>query len=199
MKTMLFSLGFLMIAGCYVQEPGPTTPHTGAAVSADTGGDEGVVATDGQGGTVVADSEGTVVTDGQGGTVVTDGEGVVATDGQGNVVVDDGAGNRVVTGPNHVVVAAAPAPAPGPHDTHPRVMFWPGKVNLHYDVRLGRWMTDPDGVSGAGVNVLQYCRKFYPRTVGYRAYREEWSDAWRDRGNVGRYESIKMSYLCLQR
>jgi hypothetical protein len=60
-------------------------------------------------------------------------------------------------------------------------------------------MTDPDGVSGAGVNVLQYCRKFYPRTVSAQPYREEWSNAWRDRGNVGYYESIKLSYLCVQR
>lgn len=186
MKKVLGLLVLSVLAGCYVQEPAPTTPppsggYAAQAPAAETPDDEGAQPAE------------------PAGAVVTDGQGVVAADGQGNVIIDDGAGNRIEAAPTHVVVSAAPQPAPGPYDNYPRVMFWPGKVNLHYDVRLGRWMTDPDGVSGAGVNILQYCRRFYPRTVSYRAYREEWSDAWRDRGNVGHYDSIKLSYLCLQR
>jgi hypothetical protein len=75
-----------------------------------------------------------------GGVVVADGAGnVVVADGAGNAVVVDGAGNRVVSGAEAGGCsrsAPAPRPAPGPYDNHPRVMFWPGKVNLHYDTRL---------------------------------------------------------------
>lgn len=189
MKTQMMKVVFfIVLSGCYVEEPyvrttPPPPPPAQPAVVAEVQGES-------------------TVAGGEAGAVIDDGAGnVVAVDGAGNAVVVDDAGNRVEVTPGQVVVQSAPAPrpAPGPYDTYPRVMFWPGKVNLHYDVRLRRWMTDPDGVSGAGVNILQYCRKFYPRTVSTRPYQNEWSNAWRDRGNVGYYESMKLSYLCIQR
>jgi hypothetical protein len=50
------------------------------------------------------------------------------------------------------------APAP------PRISYWQGKVNLHRDSG-GNWTKDSDCTSGAGVDPLTYCKKFYPATT----------------------------------
>lgn len=80
----------------------------------------------------------------------------------------------------------------------PRVMFWQGKVNQHFDLRTNTWRTDPDGVSGAELNKLSYCRKFYPRTVDVVPYAQELSNDWRDRGNLNRYSRAVLSFHCVQ-
>ena len=46
----------------------------------------------------------------------------------------------------------------------PRIAYWPGKVNLHRDSG-GNWTKDSDCSSGAGINPLIYCKKFYPATT----------------------------------
>ena len=94
-----------------------------------------------------------------------------------------------------MTVAATQYTATG---TNPRIMYWWGKVNQHTDAN-GNWLTDPDGVSGADLDKLTYCKKFYPNTTGVEDYMLETTDTWRDRGNVGGpYTSIKMSTKCLQ-
>lgn len=50
--------------------------------------------------------------------------------------------------------------APGP----PRIAYWKGKVNLHQD-STGAWTKDADCSSGAGIDPLTYCKKFYPATT----------------------------------
>jgi hypothetical protein len=85
-------------------------------------------------------------------------------------------------------------------DRHiPRIMYWYGKVNQHWDLNQGVWKTDSDGVSGANLDKLEYCKKFYPNTIAVREYKYETIDTWKDRGNLGRYGSTKLSYECLQR
>lgn len=79
----------------------------------------------------------------------------------------------------------------------PRVMFWWGKVNQHWDLSSGAWQTDPDGVSGARENKLAYCQKFYPETVKVVEHKQEMANTWKDAGNVGSYVSIKTSYRCV--
>ena len=82
-------------------------------------------------------------------------------------------------------------------DEVPRIMFWLGKVNQHWDLDKNKWMTDEDGTSGADLNKLVYCQKFYANTVKAIEYKEETTDTWRTEGNVGEYTSKKMSYRCV--
>ncbi|MEN9338395.1 MAG: hypothetical protein RI945_120 [Candidatus Parcubacteria bacterium] len=73
------------------------------------------------------------------------------------------------------------------NDTTPRIAYWWGKVNQHFeqiDVR-GEWMTDGDGVSGANLDKLTYCKKFYPNTISIADYKNETITGWRNAGNTG--------------
>jgi hypothetical protein len=79
-----------------------------------------------------------------------------------------------------------------------RVMFWFGKVNQHWDLSQGVWASDADGIAGARENKLDYCRKFYPDTVKVVKYKTEFSNTWKNAGNIGAYISNKMSYRCVQ-
>ncbi|MEZ4294483.1 MAG: hypothetical protein R3B70_05875, partial [Polyangiaceae bacterium] len=45
-----------------------------------------------------------------------------------------------------------------------RISYWSGKVNAHIDAG-GNWVKDNDCTSGATINPLTYCKKFYPSTV----------------------------------
>ncbi len=90
----------------------------------------------------------------------------------------------------------------------PRVMFWPGKVNQHIDLKTGVWTTDPDGVSGGGLSTmypndygdrkLDYCKKWYPNTTSVTEYKTETTDTWRAGGNTGNYSASLISYECVQ-
>lgn len=79
----------------------------------------------------------------------------------------------------------------------PRVMFWFGKVNQHWNLDKEVWETDADGVSGARENKLEYCQKYYPTTKKVVEYKMEKTDTWKDAGNRGNYISNKMSYRCV--
>ncbi len=81
-------------------------------------------------------------------------------------------------------------------DTTKRINYWWGKVNQYND--NGTWKTDPDGVSGANIHKLSYCRKWYPDTVSVRDYRYETINDWRNRGNVGSYSGTFESIECVQ-
>jgi len=79
----------------------------------------------------------------------------------------------------------------------PRVAFWGGKVNQH--IENGTWVTDPDGKSGSFVDILTYCKKWYPKTLSFREYKMETITGWRDFGNLGGpYTSTQQSYDCVQ-
>jgi hypothetical protein len=76
----------------------------------------------------------------------------------------------------------------------PRIMMWFGKVNQHWNLEKNIWETDADGESGADINKLDYCRKFYPSTAKVVIYKNETSDNWQSQG---KYTSTKMSYRCV--
>jgi len=80
----------------------------------------------------------------------------------------------------------------------PKVMFWWGKVNQHINLVTGAWETDPDGISGANLDYLTYCKKWYPNTVSIEQYKLETIDTWHERYNLNNHTSTKMSYLCVQ-
>ncbi len=80
----------------------------------------------------------------------------------------------------------------------PKVMFWWGKVNQHINLTTGSWETDPDGISGANLDYLTYCKKWYPNTISIEPYKLETIDTWHERYNLNNHTSTKMSYLCVQ-
>ena len=83
------------------------------------------------------------------------------------------------------------------------VSYWWGKVNQHTDPATGKWMTDSDGVSGANLDMLAYCQKFYPNTSNVAPYQNVTLN-WFDRGNVqnqsniAAYTATQMAYQCVQ-
>ncbi|HWA32107.1 MAG TPA: hypothetical protein VG694_01510, partial [Candidatus Paceibacterota bacterium] len=83
-------------------------------------------------------------------------------------------------------------------DTIPRIAYWWGKVNQHVDAS-GNWQTDPDGVSGANLDQLTYCKKWYPSTTSVANYKSETITTWRTAGNTGPYYTATVTTIqCVQ-
>ena len=91
-------------------------------------------------------------------------------------------------------------------DERPRISMWYGKVNQHNEE--GTWMTDPDGVAGAGLHSqwgsegwgdrkLEYCQRFWPDTVEIRTSAPE-EIVFYTRGNTDAYLTMKPVWLCVQ-
>ena len=91
-------------------------------------------------------------------------------------------------------------------DERPRISMWYGKVNQHNED--GTWMTDPDGVAGAGLysqwgsegwgdRKLEYCQRFWPDTVEIRTSAPE-EIVFYTRGNTDAYLTMKPVWLCVQ-
>ncbi len=82
-------------------------------------------------------------------------------------------------------------------DNYPRIMYWPGKVNQHWDVKSQSWMTDADGTSGADIDKLVYCKKFYPDATFVSPYKRETITTWHASGNLGNYKGTVISDFCV--
>jgi len=82
-------------------------------------------------------------------------------------------------------------------DLTPRISYWSGKVNQHVSINEGMWQTDSDGYSGATLDKLSYCKKWYPNTVSVVEYKNEFINSWHAAGNIGDYPGTKMSYQCV--
>ncbi len=83
-------------------------------------------------------------------------------------------------------------------DLTPRISYWSGKVNQHVDVESSTWQTDADGRSGAELDKLTYCKKFYPNTTSVEDYKNEVINSWHAGGNIGNYVNTRLSYKCVQ-
>ncbi len=79
----------------------------------------------------------------------------------------------------------------------PRIMYWTGKVNQHWNLTTGAWETDSNGTSGSQIDQLTYCKKFYPTTVSVVPYKEETISTWRSVGNFGSATGTAISYRCV--
>jgi hypothetical protein len=82
-------------------------------------------------------------------------------------------------------------------DTTSRIAYWWGKVNQHVDSN-GNWVTDPDGTSGANLDQLTYCKKWYPNTISTQDYKRESISTWRAAGNTGSYTAEVMTVKCVK-
>ena len=83
-----------------------------------------------------------------------------------------------------------------PRPANPQIAYWWGKVNQHIDSK-GNWQTDKDGVSGANIDPLSYCRKFYPETKYITMGSPVKINDWRDRGNLSSYVGTSTPYNCV--
>ena len=81
-------------------------------------------------------------------------------------------------------------------DDVPRISYWWGKVNQH--IENGQWTTDPDGSSGANLDMLQYCQKWYPDTVSVVELPEREAIVFYNAGNNGYFPTIKPVFECVQ-
>ena len=80
--------------------------------------------------------------------------------------------------------------------TTKRISYWSGKVNQH--TSDGIWQTDADGTSGANIDMLAYCRKYFPLTGSVvKSDRRETITFW-TRGNAVAYETTKDVYECVE-
>lgn len=76
-----------------------------------------------------------------------------------------------------------------------RISYWWGKVNQHFE--NGAWATDPDGSSGANIDMLQYCQKWWPDTVSVQELPERESIIFYNAGNSGYFPTIKPVFECV--
>ena len=102
---------------------------------------------------------------------------------------------RVLVKSNNSTTALSSTPT---SDLTPRISYWYGKVNQHVDVNNGVWVTDSDGTSGADLDKLTYCKKYYPNTISVEDYSTETLNSWYTAGNSVNYTSTKPSYKCVQ-
>ena len=79
----------------------------------------------------------------------------------------------------------------------PRIMYWWGKVSQHTD-GAGAWHTDPDGSSGADLPKLEYCQRWYPKTVAVREAGPATISTWREHGNVNAHTATQPTFVCVQ-
>jgi hypothetical protein len=102
-----------------------------------------------------------------------------------------------IYGKNSLVQSIVGIPASA--DSAPRIAGWGGKVNQHINLSTGQWETDPDGSSGDELIGLDYCKKWYPGTIGYRSYSTELITTWQNRGNTGGpFPNTVQTYECVQ-
>ncbi len=87
---------------------------------------------------------------------------------------------------------------PAPINKNPAISYWWGKVNQHTGPQ-GDWQTDADGVSGADLDKLTYCRKFYPNTIEVVQSGTITLNTWHDRGNLSAYTATQPKFDCIQK
>lgn len=81
----------------------------------------------------------------------------------------------------------------------PRIMMWGDNVNQHWDLEKGIWLSDPDGISGAQLDKLTYCIKFYPDTISVVSYKNETINTWKAGYDYENYTGTAMSYQCVSK
>lgn len=85
-------------------------------------------------------------------------------------------------------------------DTAPRIAVWQGKVNQHIDTSTGQWASDPDGSSGAELDKLTYCKKWYPNTTSVSSGQTETITTWKRASYYEQsdYTNTVPTYNCVQ-
>ena len=83
--------------------------------------------------------------------------------------------------------------------TTPRVMFSVGKYDQHFDMYTQTWKTDSDLSMNGYLDILSYCKKWYPDTINTRVYKQESINTWEYSYKNHNNDFVKsMSYECIQ-
>jgi hypothetical protein len=76
------------------------------------------------------------------------------------------------------------------------IAYWWGKVNMH--TQGFTFVSDPDTVSGASIDMLEYCRKWWPNTdVVAQAGLREISGFCNAYATDCSFSTVKMAYYCV--
>lgn len=78
-----------------------------------------------------------------------------------------------------------------------KIMYWPGKINQHWDIAAQKWISDPDGVSGADISESQYCFKWYGEGAGIGGHAKETISTWREVGKTEMFTATRVSMQCM--
>ena len=83
-----------------------------------------------------------------------------------------------------------------PLDLTPRIAMVQGNINQHTE--KGVWKTDPDGRgNGAEWDKLEYCKKFYPKTVSVKEHKKETISGFQN-AFFDEFTHFVMTYECIQ-
>merc|ERR1711865_1250748 len=81
--------------------------------------------------------------------------------------------------------------------TGPKISYWCGKVNLHFDVASKMWKSDPNKRDGCQEDKLKYCKKFYPQTTSWEQIEDEKNAFCRAGATKCTDVSTKDVYACI--
>ena len=82
------------------------------------------------------------------------------------------------------------------------VTYWYGKVNRHSEPKITTlvgdvtWASDPDGSSGANVDTLAYCKKYFPSTQSVQYIGGTAIDDWKEAGLRNSWKGGGSTYAC---
>lgn len=84
-----------------------------------------------------------------------------------------------------------------PDPTVKKIMYWPGKINQHWDIASQKWISDPDGISGADIRESTYCAKWFGDGSGVSGHAKETISTWREAGKTELFTATRVSIECL--
>lgn len=84
-----------------------------------------------------------------------------------------------------------------PDPTVKKIMYWPGKINQHWDIASQKWISDPDGISGADIRESTYCAKWFGEGSGVSGHANETISTWREAGKTELFTATRVSMECL--
>lgn len=97
------------------------------------------------------------------------------------------------------IAGAATSPTKPKLEAVGRISYWQGKVNAHTDPVTSIWLGDSDCVSGAEIDPVKYCQKFYPKTTAVEevTVTKKPPNLWNTAGCAQQYsgDGIK-EYIC---
>ena len=80
-------------------------------------------------------------------------------------------------------------------NVNPRITYWPGMINQHN--MNGTWISDPDEMSGANIDMLEYCKKWWPETISVKLQRHSELIEFKQQGNNATNNHSSEVYLCI--
>ena len=77
-----------------------------------------------------------------------------------------------------------------------KISYWWGKYNLHSS--NGVWVSDTASDAGAKLEMMTYCKRWFPNTTEIKDGGVEIASVWKAVGNYSTQTSVKPVYLCVE-